>query len=176
MQLDECFLFHVIAGRRIFSQNLSLLWDFFNPHIVIFFETSVLKEVRILRYHHNNSVVLILMLMLSSKKSYPILYLYILEKLSYVAGFFMITFYTLFIFLNVQTTLYRAFFLFLKNSKHIWKHVFTYCKTFLNSFFICKSWVFLYKVRTKLRIKITWHDDANFNILIQRKHRKTKKD
>ena len=30
-------------------------------------------------------------------------------------------------------------------------------------------------MRTKLHIKITWHDDANFNVLIQRKHKKTKK-
>ena len=32
----------------IFSQSLSSLWDFFNRHIVVFFETSALKEVRIL--------------------------------------------------------------------------------------------------------------------------------
>ena len=30
-------------------------------------------------------------------------------------------------------------------------------------------------MRTKLHPKITFHDDANFNVLIQRKHRKTKK-
>ena len=35
-----------------------------------------------------STIVLILMLMLSSEKSYPILYLYTLEKLSYVADFF----------------------------------------------------------------------------------------
>ena len=29
-------------------------------YIVVFFETRVLKEVRVLRYLHNNSVVLIL--------------------------------------------------------------------------------------------------------------------
>ena len=48
---------------------MSLLWDFFNRHVVVLFETSVLKEVRILRspYLHNNSTVLILMLMLRSK-------------------------------------------------------------------------------------------------------------
>ena len=40
---------------------------FFQLPYCRFFETSVLKEVRILRYLHNNSVVLILMLMLSSK-------------------------------------------------------------------------------------------------------------
>ena len=33
---------------------------------------------------------------------------------------------------------------------------------------------FLYKGKTKLHIKITQHDDAYFNVLIQRKHRKTK--
>ena len=75
---------------------------FFNRHTVAFFETSVLKEVLILRYLHNISVVLILMLMLSSKKGYPILYLYILEKLSYVADFFYdYVFYTLY-FLTVS--------------------------------------------------------------------------
>ena len=68
---DECFLFHVIAGRRYFFSEIVVTVRFFNRHIVAFFETSVLKEVRILR---NNKVVLILML--SSKKSYPILYLY----------------------------------------------------------------------------------------------------
>ena len=96
---DECFLFHVIAGRRYFFSEIVVTVRFFNRHIVAFFETSVLKEVRILRYLHNNSVVLILML--SSKKSYPIPYLYILEKLLYVAGFFTITFFTMFIFLTV---------------------------------------------------------------------------
>ena len=40
---------------------------FFNRHIVVFQETSVLKEVRILRYLQSNSAVLILMLMLSFK-------------------------------------------------------------------------------------------------------------
>ena len=30
-------------------------------------------------------------------------------------------------------------------------------------------------MRTKLHIKITWYDDANFNVLIQRKHREPKK-
>ena len=48
---------------------------FFNRHIVVFFETSVFKEVRILRYLRNNNAVLIPMLMLSSKikLSYTIL-------------------------------------------------------------------------------------------------------
>ena len=41
---DKCFLFHVIAGRR-----LPLLRDFFNRHIVVFFQASILKDVRILR-------------------------------------------------------------------------------------------------------------------------------
>ena len=70
-----------------------------------------------------NSAVLILMLI--SKKSYPILYLYILEKLSYVADFFYDNvFYTLYFF-NCSTLFFIKLFLFLKNSKHIWKDVFT---------------------------------------------------
>ena len=44
---------------NIFSKSLSLLWDLFNRHIVVFFETSVWKEVRILRFLYNNSAVLI---------------------------------------------------------------------------------------------------------------------
>ena len=51
----------------IFSKSLSLPWGFFNSHIIVFFETSVLKEVRILRYLHKNSAMLIVMLILSSK-------------------------------------------------------------------------------------------------------------
>ena len=46
---NKCFLFHVITGYVIFSKSLSLLWNFFSRYIVIFFETSVLKEVLILR-------------------------------------------------------------------------------------------------------------------------------
>ena len=80
----------------IFSKSLSLLWDFFNRHIVVFFETSVLKEVRILHYPHNDSAVLILMLMLSSriKLSYTMI---IQTWKVFVADFFMIKFFTLFI-------------------------------------------------------------------------------
>ena len=100
---DECFLFHVITGRRYFFSEFVVTVRFFQPPYVVFFETRALKEVRILRYLHNSSVVLILMLMLSSKKSYSIIYLYTLEKLSYVADFFMITFFTLFIFFNCST-------------------------------------------------------------------------
>ena len=64
---NECFLFHVITGRRYFFQKFVVTVRFFQRHIVVFFGTSVLKKVRILRYLHNNSAVLILMLMLSSK-------------------------------------------------------------------------------------------------------------
>ena len=89
---DECFLFHVMAGRRYFFSKFVVTVRFFSRHIVVFFETSVLKEVRILRYLRNNSAVLILMLMLSSKKSYRILCLNILEKLSELT-FFLIIFF-----------------------------------------------------------------------------------
>ena len=44
---DECFLFHMVTRRHYFWQKL--LWDSFNRHIVAFFETSVLKELHILR-------------------------------------------------------------------------------------------------------------------------------
>ena len=37
--LNECFLFHLITGSRYF----------FKPHIVVFFETSVVKEACIFR-------------------------------------------------------------------------------------------------------------------------------
>ena len=93
---------------------MSLLWNFFNRHIAVFFETSVLKEVRILRYLHNNSVVLILML--SSEKSYPILYLYMLEKLLYVAEFFNNVFYT-FYFFNFSTLFFIKLFSFFEKLK-----------------------------------------------------------
>ena len=64
---------------------------FFQLPYCRFFETSVLKEVRILRYLHNNSVVLILMLMLSSK--IKLSYTLILQTWNtFVADFFMIKF------------------------------------------------------------------------------------
>ena len=117
---DECFLFQL--ENVIFSKSLSLLWDFFNHHIVVFFETSVLKEVRILRYLHNKSVVVILMLMLTSKKIYPILY--ILEKRSYVAGFFYDNaFYTLYLF-NCSTLFFKKLFFFFWKTQNISQSMF----------------------------------------------------
>ena len=110
---DECFLFHVIAGRRYFFSEFVTTVRLFNRHIVVFFETSVLKEARILLYLENNSIVLILMLMLSSEKSYPILYLYIPEKLSYVAGLFYDNIlYTLYFFTCSTLFFIRLFFFF----------------------------------------------------------------
>ena len=47
------------------------------------------------------------------------------------------------------------------------------CRTFVNSLLFIKG-EFLIKVRTKLHIKITQYDEAYFNVLIQRKHRKIK--
>ena len=128
---------------------MSLLWDFFNRHIVVFFETSVLKEVRILRYLHNNSVVLILML--SSKKSYPILYLYILEKLSYVADFFYDNvFYTLYFF-NCSTLFFIKLFFFFWKTQNISESMFLhnivelYWISFLFIKDLYKRWVFYIK-------------------------------
>ena len=65
---------------------------------------------------------------------------------------------------------------FLEKIKNISESMFLYNTiygTVLNSLLFIKRGVFI-KVRTKLHIKITWHDDAYFNVLIQRKHRKTK--
>ena len=121
---DECFLFHLIAGRRYFFSKFFVTARFFQPPYCRFLWNKCFKRSAYFTHLHNNSAVLILMLMLISKKSYPILYLYILEKLSYVADFFYDKFFTLYFF-NCSTLLFVKLFLFLKNSKHIWKHVFT---------------------------------------------------
>ena len=104
---DECFLFHVIAGRRYFFSKLDVTVRFFQPAYCRFLWNKCFERSPYFTYLHNNSVVLILML--NSKKSYPILYLYILEKLPYVAAFFMITFFTIFNFLTVPHFLYKTF-------------------------------------------------------------------
>ena len=64
---DECFLFHVITGKRYFFQQVIFTVRFFQPPYCRFLKASVLKEVRILYYLQNNAAVLILMVMLSSK-------------------------------------------------------------------------------------------------------------
>ena len=111
---NECFWFHVITWRRYFC-CLLLLWDFFNYHIVIYFETSALKEVRILCYLHNNSTVLIPMLMLSSKKklSYTVC---ILEN--FHSKLFLWSSFSNSLFFYCSTFLYKTPFI-LKNSKHL---------------------------------------------------------
>ena len=102
---DDCFLFQL--EDVIFSKSLSLLLDFFDHHIVVFFETSVLKEVRLLHYLHNNSAMLILMLMLISKiqVSHTIL---ICTWKTFVADFFMTKFFTLLISWLLHTLLYQS--------------------------------------------------------------------
>ena len=66
MQLASIYVFYSMWWLEdiIFDKSLSLLWDSFNRLIVAFFETSVLKEVRILsilspHYSANNDEVLI---------------------------------------------------------------------------------------------------------------------
>ena len=44
---DECFLFYLINGRHCFSWKF-VVTIFFKSHVAFLFETSVLKEVRIL--------------------------------------------------------------------------------------------------------------------------------
>ena len=83
---DECFLFHVVTGRRYFSWKFVITVRFFQPPYCCFLWTSVLKEVHILRYLHNNNTVLILML--SSK--IQLLYTVITHSWkTFVADFFM---------------------------------------------------------------------------------------
>ena len=134
----------------IFPKSVSLLWNFFTRHVHFFFETSALKEVRILRYLHNKSAVLILMPMLSSKikLSYTILYIF--------DFFYDKVFYTLY-FLLFDIFFYK--WVFLKNTKHLkacfYIELLTFnCRTFTNSL-LFKKGEFLYKERTKLHIKIT---------------------
>ena len=47
---DECLLFHVIAGRHCFFSKFVVTLRFYNRHIAVFFQTSILKEVRNLCY------------------------------------------------------------------------------------------------------------------------------
>ena len=45
----------MITGRHYFLQKVYLFFEgFSNDHAHVFFERSILKEVRILRYFHNN--------------------------------------------------------------------------------------------------------------------------
>ena len=128
-----------------------LLCDFFNGNIVVLFGTNVLKEVRILCYLRNKSALLILMLILSSKTKLPYAILYTWK--TFVADFFLWQRFSHSYFLTVPS-LFIINELFLKNSKHLWKHVFTeYDIIFINSLLFRKG-EFLYKVRTKLHIKI----------------------
>ena len=88
-----------------FSKSLSLLWDFFNHHVVVFFETSVLKEVHILHYLHNTSAMLIPMFQKNAIVYYT--YTYLINFRSWL----MIAFFILLYFLLFFTFLYKwAFF------------------------------------------------------------------
>ena len=109
---DECFLFHVIAGRRYFFWEFVVTIRFFQPPYCCFLWNKCFERSS---YLSNNSIALILMLMLISKKSYPIIYLHILEKLSYVAGFFYDNvFYTLYLFTCSTIFFIKLFFFFWK--------------------------------------------------------------
>ena len=78
--------------KTLFFLKVCRYCEIFQSPYCRFLWNKCLKEVRILRYLRNNSAVLILMLMLSSKKSYRILCLNILEKLSELT-FFLIIFF-----------------------------------------------------------------------------------
>ena len=122
---------------------MSLLWDFFNHHIVVFFETSILKEVRILRYLHNNSAVLILMLSYKIKLSHTIL---IHTWKTFVADFFYDkVFHTLYFFNSSTLFFIKLFFFFWKTQNTSESMFYKYCRTFINSFFIYKRLIFYIK-------------------------------
>ena len=127
-----------------FSESLSVLWDFFNGHIVVFFETSVLKEVRILRYPYNNSAVLILILSSEIKLPYTIL---LQTWKTFVADFFMITFYTFFILWLFDTFFINAEFFFWKLNTSLKPCFYIILQNFCKSPVIYKRWViiFIYK-------------------------------
>ena len=106
------------SWKMLFFSELSSLWDFFNRKLSfslkqVFWKKSVFCAVSTRTVSTNTTtLVLILMLILSSKKNYPILYLYILEKLSYEAGFFYDNaFYALYL-LNCSTLFFIKLFLF----------------------------------------------------------------
>ena len=124
---------------------MSLLWDFFNRYIVIFFETSVLKGVHIfLSYLHNNCGVLILRLSYKIKLSYTIL---MHTWKTFVADFFMIMFFTLFN-LWLSTLFFMSFMwktqnisesMFLHNTVELLSIAFLFTKD------LYKRWVFYIK-------------------------------
>ena len=157
MQLLRCMFFVPCdSWKTLFFlwDGLSLLWDFFNRHNVVFFETSVLEEVSIFRCLHYNSAVLMLMLILSSKKA-KLYYTYTYLKNFRSWLFYDNVFYTLY-FLNCSTLFFIKLFFYFWKTQNISEDMFLhqYCRTSINSFFIYKRWV-LWTVRTKLHIKIT---------------------
>ena len=117
------FFLRVCCYCEIFSTailSFSLKQVFFQPSLLAFFETIVLKEVQILRIlspqcSANNGEVLIPKF--QNKAMYT---KFILDKHSQLT-YFMITFFTLFLFFD----LCFDFLTFVKNSRPLWMHVFT---------------------------------------------------
>ena len=97
---DKCFLFDVIAGRRYFFWKFVITVWYFQPPYCRFLSSKYFERSPYFTHLHNNIAVLILILVLSSKKklSYTIL---IYTWKTFVTDFFMITFFTLFVFLTV---------------------------------------------------------------------------
>ena len=125
-------------------------WYFFNCHVILFLWNKCFERSLYFMFSPHNSAVLILYNAKFQNKAITY-YTYTYWK-TFAVDFFMIKFFTLFIFWLFHTFLNK--WVFLKNSKCLWKHVFTeYCKTFINSLFIKGE--LLYKVRTKLHSKIT---------------------
>ena len=97
---DKCFLFDVIAGRRYFFWKFVIIVWYFQRPYCRFLSSKYFERSPYFTHLHNNIAVLILILVLSSKKklSYTIL---IYTWKTFVTDFFMVTFFTLFVFLTV---------------------------------------------------------------------------
>ena len=104
--------------RPLFFLKVCRYCEVFSTIILSFCLKQVFWKKSIF-YLHSNSAVLILML--SSK--IKLLYTILLQNWKTFADFFMIKLFTLFSLWLSHTFLYK--WVFLKNSEHLWRHVFT---------------------------------------------------
>ena len=122
------------------SKSFSLLWNFLNLHIVVFFKTSALIEVHISHYLHNSANTKV------PESSYHILYLYLQ---TFVANLFYDNFFKNLLFFECSTFFVFFVFFFVEKLKMI-ANMFSHNRIFINRF----HKVSFYKMRGKLRNKI----------------------
>ena len=108
---DECFLFHVIAGRR-FVVTLR----FFQPPYCRFLWNKCFERSPYFTHLHNNCST-----DANAKFKKKLSYTILIQTWKTSRLFYDNVFYTLY-FVNCSTLVFiKLFFFFLKNSKHIWK-------------------------------------------------------